>query len=320
MFNWCFIGAGKLAGIVAEQILGTGRHKIVSVYTRDFEKCKVFCDKYGARAYDNALDAIKDPSVDGVYIVTTHNAHYRFAKMALEAVKPVLCEKAFTVTAEETSKLITLAREKGLYLCEAMWTWFCPAPNKCKEWIDNGQIGEVQRARFTYRTNGINYAPRIADAKRAGGALLDITVYPITYAYRLFGYPQKIESIGIIENGIDTSEEIIFTYDDFKVQISSSLIDNEGEMMTIEGSEGTILAPYYHFKNKIILAKEGLTEDFSGPGSEDNNYIDEFDRVAKEIKAGLKESEMVPLRATADVMLIMDTIAKQIELKYENLE
>lgn len=320
MFNWCFIGAGKLAGIVAKQIQETGRHKVVSVYTRNFEKCQKFCEEYGGKAYEKVEDAINDPEVDGVYIVTTHNAHFKFAKMALDAGKPVLCEKAFTVKASETDELIAYAKEKNLYLAEAMWTWFCPAANKVKEWVDSEKIGKINRVRFTQRTFGINYAPRIADAKRAGGALLDITVYPITYAYRLFGYPEKIESIGIIENGIDTSEEIIFTYDDFKVQISTSLIDNDGELMTITGDKGTITSPYFHFKNKAILSNEKGEEAFSGPGPEDNTYIDEFDTVALEINEGLKESRMVPLKATSDIMHIMDEIGEQIGLYYDNLE
>lgn len=320
MFNWCFIGAGKLAGIVASQIQATGRHKVVSCYTRNFEKCQQFCDEFGAKAYKTAEEAINDPDVDGVYVVTTHNAHYRYVKLALELGKPVFNEKAFTVKASETDELIKLSKEKDLYLAEAMWTWFCPAANKVYDWVSTGEIGEVKKARFTFRTNGINYAPRVGDAKRAGGALLDITVYPITYAYRLWGYPEKIESIGIIENGIDTSEEIIFTYKDFKVQISVSLIDDDGEQMTITGTKGTISAPYYHFKNFVTLSKEGENVNFSGPGPEDNSYVDEFDTVAMEIKNGLKESEVVPLKATSDVMHIMDVIGEQIGLVYDDLE
>lgn len=320
MFNWCFIGAGKLAYIVAEQIQETGRHKIVSCYTRNFDKCKVFCDKFDAKAYEDAKDAISDPRVDGVYIVTTHNAHYKFAKLALELGKPVFCEKAFTVTGVETDELIALAKEKKLYLAEAMWTWFCPAANMTHEWVTKNEIGYIKRARFTQRTNGINYAPRVGDPKRAGGALLDITVYPITYAYRLFGYPKKIEAIGIIENGIDISEEIIFTYDSFTVTISTSLVDDEGEMMRIEGERGVITSPWFHLKNLVNVTKEGHTISFSGDGSEDNTYIDEFDIAANEIKEGLLESRMVPLKATSDVMHIMDEIGKKIGLVYDSLE
>lgn len=321
MFNWCFIGAGKLAGIVASQIQGTGRHKVVSCYTRNFDKCKAFCEEFGAKAYDNPEDAINDPKVDGVYVVTTHNAHYRYVKLALDLGKPVLNEKAFTVRASETDELISFAKEKKLYLAEAMWTWFSPSANKALEWIESKEIGEILKSRFTFRTNGIGYAPRVGDAKRAGGALLDITVYPITYAYRLFGYPEKIESIGIIENGIDTSEEIIFTYPgNKKVQISVSLVDNDGEMMTIVGSKGCIWAKDFHYKNLVNLDKDGKTTSFSGPGSLDNTYIDEFDTVALEIKEGLLESRMVPLKATSDVMHIMDEIADQIGLVYDSLE
>ena len=101
-FRWCFISTGPLAKTVAKQLLESGRHQIVSCYTRNFEKAKDFAGKYGAAAYETAEEAITAEGVEGVYVVTPHNAHFRFVKQALELGKPVLCEKAFTVTAQET--------------------------------------------------------------------------------------------------------------------------------------------------------------------------------------------------------------------------
>ena len=95
-FGWCFIGTGRLAHMVAKQLLSSDRHKIISCYTRDFEKAKAFGEKYSCKAYEKAEDAISDSEVEGVYVVTPHNAHYRFVKMALDLNKPVLCEKVGT--------------------------------------------------------------------------------------------------------------------------------------------------------------------------------------------------------------------------------
>ena len=204
-FRWCFIGAGSLAKTVAFQLNRSGRHEIVSCYTRNYEKGIEFAKKYGGKAYKTPEEAITAEGVDGVYIVTPHNAHFRYAKLALELGKPVFCEKSFTVTAEETDQLIALAREKDLYLCEAMWTWFSPSANQTKKWIDEQKLGKIHSADFTYHVNIINGAERVRDPKRAGGALLDITIYPVTYAYRLWGIPQKIETQGNVQNGIDIS-------------------------------------------------------------------------------------------------------------------
>ena len=322
-FNWCFIGCGKLANTVAKQMTKHGGHKILSCYTRDFDKCKTFAESFGATPYDNANDAILAEGVDAVYVVTPHNAHHRFTKLALELGKPVLCEKAFTVTAEETEELIALAKDRGLYLCEAMWTWFSPAANKVKNWVDTGEIGKALGADFTYHMMSVNYAPRNSDPRRAGGALLNITVYPISYAYRLFGYPTSIESTGKIVNGIDHGEEIKMTFKGGEVvNISASMVDTKGfEKMTIYGDKGKITAPLYHASGIATLYKKPLSiKPFLSGGKIFNSYMDEFDKVADEIRRGLTESEFYPLKSTLDVMKIMDEIRGQIGLVYDNLE
>ncbi len=321
-FKWCFIGTGSLAKTVASQLNKSGRHEIVSCYTRNLNKGKEFAKKYGGSAYDTPEKAITADGVEGVYIVTPHNAHYRYVKQALELGKPVFCEKAFTVTAQETDALIALAKEKDLYLCEAMWTWFSPTANQTKKWIDEEKLGKIYSANFTYHVNIINGAERVRDPKRAGGALLDITVYPITYAYRLWGMPQKIESKGVLKHGIDISEEIVFTYSDFKVNISASIADFKGfEKMSIKGEKGEIKATLYHAMNGVTLKKSMFKkETFKGNGPKLNSYLDEFDTVAKEIREGIKESRMVPLKATSNVMHLLDEIRTQIGLNYDNLE
>ena len=169
----------------------------------------------------------------------------------------------------------------------------------------------------------IDIKGRHTDPKRAGGALLDISIYPITYAYRLWGVPEKIESKGVIKNGIDLSEDVVFTYpNELKVNISASIADFKGfEKMSIKGECGEIKAPIYHVLNAVMF-KKGLFkyEVFKGFGPILNSYLDEFNTVAEEIRSGLKESKMVPLKATSDVMHILDQIRMQIGLTYDNLE
>ncbi len=322
-FRWCFIGAGSLANTVASQLGKSGRHEIVSVYTRNYEKGKAFAEKHGGTAYDTPEKAVTAEGVEGVYIVTPHNAHFRYAKLSLELGKPVFCEKAFTVTAKETEELINLAREKKIYLCEAMWTWFSPSANMTKKWIDEGKIGKIHSADFSYHIRTVGYKGRHTDPKRAGGALLDITIYPITYAYRLWGKPERIESKAKLKDGIDLGEDIIFTYSDgFKVNITASINDYIGlEKMVIKGEKGKITAPFFHAINGITC-KKGLfrKETFKGNGPKMNSYLDEFDAVAEDIRSGRTESAMVPLKATLDVMEILDEVRAQIGLSYDNLE
>lgn len=322
-FKWCFIGTGKLGHQVAGQLLESGRHEIVSCYTRNVDNAKAFAEEFHCKAYESVEEAILADGVEGVYVVTPHNAHFRYVKQTLELGKPVLCEKAFTVTAEETDELIALAREKNVYLAEAMWTWFSPAANQVKTWLAEDKLGKVTDANFTYHMKSINYAPRVADPKRAGGALLDVTIYPITYAYRLWGYPVKIESTGSIQNGIDYGEDVLLTFENgLTAKISASIVDMKGlEKMTISGEKGKIEAPFYHATNQVTYKKSFFNKEvFKGPGPRVNSYLDEFDAVASDIRAGKLESEMVPLQATSDVMHILDEVRRQIGLDYTDLE
>ncbi len=321
-FKWCFIGTGGLARKVASQLNESGHHEIVSCYTRNYQNGLVFAEKFGCTAYDTAEKAITAEGVEGVYVVTPHNAHYKFVKLALEMGKPVLCEKPFTVTAKETDELIQLAREKDLYLCEAMWTWFSESANQTKKWIDDNKIGAINSAHLTFHEKTIDYKGRHIDARRAGGVLLDITVYPVTYSYRLWGKPDKIEAKAVIENGIDLRNDIIFTYaDGFDVNICTS-IDGSGSFveMKIKGSDGEIEADHYHVSNVVACKSGSVEEIFEGSGPKMNSYLVEFDAVVDEIRSGLKESKMVPLKCTSDVMHLLDTIRGQIGLSYDNLE
>ena len=143
MFNWCFIGTGKIAKKVAKQVVTNDGHKIVSVYNRTKSKAEKFAKKYNSTVYESSLEAINDPRVDGVYIATTNETHFSFAKLCLENHKPVLCEKPITGNSKELEELIKLSKETNTMIKEAMWTWYNPVANKVKEWIKEERIGKI---------------------------------------------------------------------------------------------------------------------------------------------------------------------------------
>ena len=315
IFHWAFIGAGTLAKQVAKEITASGRHKIVSVYTRRPEKCKAFAEKYDAFAAETANAAIMHEDVDGVYIVTPHTSHFEYARMALNMGKPVLCEKPVTTDADKAAELIGLIRKKKVYFAEAMWTWFAPAANKIKEWLDRGEYGEIIKCSLTYHMKSFNYAPRVTDPELAGGALLDVGIYPITYLYRLFGYPEKIVCKGKLKNGIDTGEKVTLYYSGGRVYTADiSIMDFLGlEYLRLKGTEGRTTLPFYHYANKVTISHEGKEkETYEGYGG----MLNEFDLAAAEIQEGLTESRYVPHKATLDVMTILDECRRQMGLVY----
>ena len=314
-FRWCFIGTGTLAEVVTKTILPSGRHVISAVYSRRFEKAQAFAKKHGAVAYETAAEAISAPEVDAVYVVTPHNSHYEYTKLALSLGKPVLCEKAFTTDAKQAKELIDLSREKQLYLAEAMWTWFSPVAWQVKKWLDDGEYGTVQKVSACYHMKSKNYAPRVSDPKLAGGALLDVGVYPITYLYRLFGKPVSIRCSGVVAGGIDEQEEVELTFPGGQSFVASaSIVDFKGlEHFSLQGEKAKTSLWFYHGANKVKLKRRhGKNETFKAKGG----YLNEFDCVAREIQEGLTESRPMPLSATLDVMEIMDECRRQMGLVY----
>lgn len=315
VFKWCFIGAGKLAYRVAKEITGSGRHEIVSVYTRRPEKGKEFAKEFGCAAYADVEAAITAEGVQAVYVVTPHDSHYKYVKQALKLGRPVLCEKAFTTDAKQAEELFALARSKGIYVAEAMWTWFSPVAGQVKQWMEDGECGEIQKIVTHYHLNVHKNAPRLTDPELAGGALLDSGVYPITYLYRLFGNPIKVSCQGIIENGVDLEEEVDLTFASGKTYHTSiSIRDFKGfEKFFVSGTKGNILVWRFHSAKRAKLKrKDGKKTIFTG----DTSLLNEFDIVAREILAGRTESAYVPHQATLDVMRIMDECRRQMGLVY----
>lgn len=312
-FGWCFIGSGKLANKVAKQIVKSGRHKIVSVYSRNEKSCAKLAVKFGAQPCRSAEEAVNASGVDGVYVVTPHSSHYPYAETALKNNKPVLCEKAFTVNAAQAEKLIALAREKKTYLAEAMWTWFAPVANRVKYWLDSGEFGTVQSVRACFCLS-LGRVKRLIDPDSAGGALLDLGVYPITYAYRLFGKPTAIRCNGAVSGGVDWEERINFEFPQCgDCSAESSIKSYKPEKLVIEGTKAKIKLKAFHCANSVkLIRRNGKNERFCGDGG----YVNEFDTVVSEIREGLTESRFVPLRDTLEVMKIADECRRQMKLAY----
>ena len=312
-FRWAYIGSGGIAKSTAMNI-SKGNHKIVSVYSRTYEKAKAFAEKYGATAFEDFESAVNRDDVDGVYIATPHTSHVEYAVKAMEMGKPVLCEKPVGVSVKDVEILIDTAKETDTYFCEAMWTWFSPVALKVKEWVQSGEIGEIKDVVINYAFPGIMMSKdsRVLTPETAGGALLDIGIYPITYCYNLFGVPQGIKCIGEIKDGIDISETVILDYGNFKCTLNMSLCKLK-ENCKITGTKGSINLPvFFHMASKAILKKGLKRKTFRGK----TDYLTEFNCVAEEIKQGKKESSYIPFEATWECMKIIDECRKQMNLIY----
>ena len=311
-FRWAYIGSGSIAKNTARSIT-RGGHEIVSVWSRNYKTASAFAAKHNAKAYKTFEEAVTAEGVDGVYIATPHTSHLEYSVRAMELGKPVLCEKPVGVSTAEVDALINASKEYGIYFCEAMWTWFSDVALTVKKWVKDGRIGDIRRVEIDYAFPGLMMSKnsRVLTPSTAGGALLDIGIYPITYCYNLFGYPKSVNCEGTLQNGIDVAETVTLGYDGFECVLRMALSGLKEDCL-IEGSNGSVRLKMFHMASKARLTSDGKTEVFKGK----TDYLTEFTRVASEIRSGKTESEYVPFNSTRGCMKIMDECRKQMNLVY----
>ncbi|MCI6004965.1 MAG: Gfo/Idh/MocA family oxidoreductase [Blautia sp.] len=318
--KFSILAPGGIARKMAEAVSGLESVQRYAVASRTYDKAKAFADEWGfEKAYGSYEEMLEDPEVELVYIATPHSHHYQYARMCLEHGKHVLVEKAFTVNAAQAEELIRLSEEKGLLLTEAIWTRYMPSRRMIDELVDSGVIGEV-----TSLTANLGYVldhvERMQNPELAGGALLDLGVYPINFAMMVFHSEIKnVASSAVMSpKGIDWMNSITLTFEDGKMAVLHSNMlaqtDREG---VINGSKG-----YIEIQNinnceeiRVFNLDREITARYQVP-EQINGYEYEVIACQKAIEDGRVECEEMPHSETLKVMKLMDEIRGQWGMKY----
>lgn len=214
--RWGVIGTGSIARTFAGDLALSGVGVVAAVGSRSVETARSFADRVGAQRAHGSYEAlVADDGVDCVYVATPHPMHHANARLALEHGKPVLVEKAFTMTADEARDLVALARDRGLFLMEAMWTRFLPHVRALRELVAAGALGELVAV---YADHGqwfeLDRASRLFDPALGGGALLDLGVYPVSFASMLLGPPSRVTAVlDDLFTGVDGQASMSFSYE-----------------------------------------------------------------------------------------------------------
>ncbi len=320
-YNWGILATGMISNLFAGDLKLLENAKLTAVASRTLDKAKSFADKYDIpKAYGSYNQLASDPDIDIIYIGTPHNIHYENAKMALMAGKHVLCEKAFTINAAQAEELINIAREKNLFLMEALWTRFQPAMVQLRKLLNDGAIGEIYHVSAEL-CKKFDYDPqhRLFNLHLAGGALLDLGIYPISFTSMILGLPEKVHGFCFkADTGVDAHDVISFSYKNNKSAqlICSSLVDGL-RLGYILGSEGQLLikGPMYRPEG-FIIQQEGkddrlINADYSG-----NAYQYEAKAVMDMLDQGRMEHPDMPLDETLGMMKIMDELRRQWNFSY----
>lgn len=323
IMKWAILGTGKIANRFATAINNIPeKAELLAVGSRNQATADAFGDEYNIpRRYTSYEEVAADPEVDIVYVGTPGVFHHRDVTMCLNQGKHVLCEKAFTTNAKEAKELIDLAREKKLFLMEAMWTRFFPIHVKIRELLKEKVIG---------KTNGIvinfmaapPYDPknRFFDINLGAGVLMDTGSYGISWAYSLLGKPDQVVGLADFgDSGADNQSALILKYNAGQlVTIMCSQLSYDKKDATIFGDKGMIVVhdPWYkptimtlhragEEPEEIVMALDGY-----------NGYEFEAMAVMDCIREGKLECETISLDETLQIMTTLDEIRAQWGFKY----
>lgn len=307
------LGAGNIAIAMANTVAGMKDVEAYAVAARDLGRAQKFAEQYGFnKAYGSYEEMLKDDGVDLVYIATPHSHHYLHAKMCLEAGKNVLCEKSFTVNAEQAQKLFALAKEKGLLITEAIWTRYMPSRTMINDIIASGVIGDVTAvtANLSY---AIDHVERIRKPEIAGGALLDVGVYPINFASMILGEKVKdVKATAIFRDGVDILDSIVMLFEGNRMAtLQCGAREISDRMGSIFGTKGYIQVQNINNPEKITVFDADYKEVASYlPPEQITGYEYEVESCARALAEGKLECPEMPHAETVRVMKIMDDIRK----------
>jgi predicted dehydrogenase len=319
--RWGILGCGWIAGKFAEALQKTPNSKLVAVAARETERAEAFAEKWNFdRSYGSYLDLVNDSEVDIIYVATPHSYHFAHTKLCLEAGKHVLCEKPFTINSAQLQVLIDIAKNRNLFLMEALWSKFLPGIIKAKELIAEGAIGDVISMDVDFGMN-FPYDPehRIYNPLLAGGALLDIGIYPLFLSLNLFGLPEILKAHSVLnEDKVDLTTSLITqSKSGIVCHLNSTTQANTPVKARIYGTSGSIEFDNWWFTPvSFTLKQDGKKDEILNFPPIVNGYEYEAIESVKCLLNGKTESEIMPFDFSIMLMEQMDEIRRITGITY----
>ena len=319
------IGCGRIARTMADTINNTKGFELYAVAARDIERANAFKEEFNASvSYGSYEELVSDDNVELVYVATPHSHHKDHMLLCLNHNKPILCEKAFTVNEAEAKEVLDLAKEKGLFVGEAILTRYMPSRKLIDKIIDEGKIGKVTSitANLGYQ---ISDKERIIDPKLGGGALLDIGIYPLNFALMARNNVNVKALTGVCtkaETGVDLQDSMVICFEDGSIatifadaEITS---DRRGYIYGTKGyieveniNNPEVIRVYDNSRNPFMNTEIIIKKDYNG-------YEYELIEAKKCIEEGKIESEMMSHNETLRVMRFMDAFRASWGVKLSN--
>jgi predicted dehydrogenase len=310
--RWGILGAGGIADTVSGDIDLTDGNVVTAVAARDAERAAQFAVRHGAaRSYGDYGALVNDDEVDVVYVATTHPHHRAHALLAIEAGKAVLIEKPVCINAADAREVFAAATQAGVFAMEAMWTRTNPLIRQAQQLIAEGAIGAVRGLRNEFGL-GLAFDPthRLYELDNGGGALLDLGVYPATFAYLFLGPPDEVRTVGTLSpTGSDDTVAMQWLYDGHPgAQLWTSASIHAPNEAAILGSKGWIsFLPVAYRPGGMIVHNDAGEKHIDDPlAGRGYGYGPEIEEVERCLRAGLMESQLIPHADTIAILEILD--------------
>jgi predicted dehydrogenase len=315
--RWGFLGAGGIAAAMAAD-LHHGNNMLYSVAARDADRAAAFAGRFGAtHSYGNYRSVVEDPDVDIVYVATTHPFHREQALMAINAGKPVLVEKPLTLNAADAREVLTAARDKGIFAMEAVWMRANPLILKAQEIVARGVIGDVVAVHADFSIK-VDFDPthRLYDLANGGGALLDLGVYPMHFAWLFLGRPDTQQVLGALSpTGSDATVALQWGYaSGATAQLRCATTAWTPGRATIAGTIGSIsVEPWFLNPDRLVVTTSEGESRIEGKGTAYGPQIQEVERCLRE---GLLESPLAPHAETIAILELIDRARADLGVRY----
>lgn len=320
--RWGFLGAGWIAEKVGRDVVASSGDDLVAIGARSAARASALAARLGAdaRCYGSYDELVNDADIDVVYVATPHSHHHEHALLALRAGKPVLVEKAFTLTAGQAREVLAEARARDLFCMEAMWMRVNPLVRQAQALVAEGAIGQVLSVtadhgqRFAYDPRGRLFATDLG-----GGALLDLGVYSVTAAWLFLGRPAAVVATGELSpTGSDLTTAMQWSYADGRfAHVSCTTRSLTPTTATVVGTDGWLrLDRSFYDPPRMVLNTAAGGERTIERGDHSHPYGPEIDEVARCLRAGALESDRMTWADTVAVMELLDDARRQVGVHY----
>lgn len=321
--NWGILAPGGIARIFLSAAREFTRQRFVAVGSRSLERAREFAAGNDIpKAYGSYAELLADPEVQAVYVASPHSEHHAQALAALRAGKHVLVEKAFTQDAAQARELVATAQAGGLTLMEAMWTRFLPRTDVVRQLIADGTLGELETV-LADHGQALTHVQRLVDPALAGGALLDLGVYPVSWAVFALGLPARVRAFGeLTDAGVDRQETIILDgfadHPHAQAVLHTTLAARTPTTASVSGTTARAeLSGTFYSPGGVRLVSGADEVSWAGDGKAGHQGMcHEAAHFAQLVADGQLESPLLPLAETVAIMELMDEVRAQLGVRY----